>query len=111
MEDLKAKLEQTDDCIQALREVKSKIVQQMADTELCSIGDRFKMIDSGLDHILVYGGSALPDTVALIDLNDGSCWTSGKKVKDRYKITKAEMVSVFGCRTFIRYDARKQCKC
>ena len=115
MDDLKAKLEQVDDDIQALREVKMAIVQQIADSEVTySRGDKLKGFDG--EYIIAFTGhlnvAKETPTVGLVCIKDGSAWQSRTVVKDTCRITSEEFAQLCSDRKFTRYwDARKQCKC
>ena len=107
MDDLKAKLEQVDDDIQALREVKMAIVQQIADSEVTySIGDRFKG-PTGCKCIIAttYRG------VGMLYLATGCLSAGVYVVSDSHRITQRELEQFEGDKKTRYYDARKQCKC
>lgn len=118
MDDLKAKLEQVDDDIQALREVKSKIVQQIADSEVTySIGDRFSN-RGGFEFLLIEIDDGVVTTVRL---TTGGGYLAGSltgrspklAVANMQRITSQEFAELSARweRSVRTYDARKQCKC
>lgn len=66
-----------------------------------SIGDRFQ--SDHIKYMLVNAGQKQHKEVILIRLDDGTTWTSGNEVQYKQAITKNEMYSISGCRTFTRY--------
>lgn len=104
MNDSKAKLQQVNQDIEALKANKRAIEKEIAEAEVTySIGDRFRL---GSDkRILV----RVENMVSLISLSDGSPQAYSIKACDSRRITQAEFDNMRKYIDYVRYyDSRKQ---